>query len=149
MARPKSYRDLIVWQKAMELARQIYLLSQGLPKNEAYGLLTQMRRAAVSVPSNIAEGHGRLTDSQFRHFLGNARGSLYEVQTQVELAGNLGYFDENSIRELMDRGLEVARLMNGLITVLGKQDERLTGARTSSANTANSADKDSTHEDTH
>jgi len=133
----------------MELARQIYLLSQGLPKNEAYGLLTQMRRAAVSVPSNIAEGHGRLTDSQFRHFLGNARGSLYEVQTQVELAGNLGYFDENSIRELMDRGLEVARLMNGLITVLGKQDERLTGARTSSANTANSADKDSTHEDTH
>jgi four helix bundle protein len=123
----------------MELARQIYLLSQGLPKNEAYGLLTQMRRAAVSVPSNIAEGHGRLTDSQFRHFLGNARGSLYEVQTQVELAGNLGYFDEKSICELMDRGWEVARLMNGLIAVLGKQDERLTGVRTSSANTANSA----------
>jgi len=74
MARPKSYRELIVWQKAMAMAKRAYELSQGLPKSESYGLLTQMRRAAVSVPSNIAEGHGRLTDLQFRHFLGNARG---------------------------------------------------------------------------
>jgi four helix bundle protein len=104
----------------MSLARQAYSVSQGLPRTEAYGLLTQIRRAAVSVPSNIAEGHGRLTDSQFRHFLGNARGSLYEMQTQVELAGDLGYFDEKLVRELMDQGREVARLMNGLITVLGR-----------------------------
>ena len=90
MARPKSYRDLIVWQKAMGLARQAYVLSQGLPKHETFGLLTQIRRATGSVPSNIAEGHGRLTDLQFRHFLGNARGSLYEMQTQIELAGDLG-----------------------------------------------------------
>ena len=123
MARPKSYRELIVWQKAMALARQAYTLSQGLPKTEAYGLLTQIRRAAVSVPSNIAEGHGRLTDLQFRHFLGNARGSLYEMQTQLELAGGLGYLDEKLVRELMDQGWEVARLINGLLAVLG-QDKR-------------------------
>jgi four helix bundle protein len=120
MARPKSYRELIVWQKAMALARHVYALSQELPKSEAYGLLSQIRRSAVSVPSNIAEGHGRLTDSQFRHFLGNARGSLYEMQTQLELAGDLGYFDEQQLKELMDQGWEVARLINGLISALGR-----------------------------
>jgi four helix bundle protein len=120
MARSKSYRELIVWQKAMSLARQAYTLTRGLPKSEAYGLLTQVRRAAVSVPSNIAEGHGRLTDSQFRHFLGNARGSLYEMQTQVELAGGLGYIEEKLVEDLMVQGGEVARLINGLVSVLGK-----------------------------
>src|ERR1039458_149838 len=120
MARTKSYRELIVWQKAMSLARQAYALTRRLPKSEAYGLLTQIRRAAVSVPSNIAEGHGRLTDSQFRHFLGNARGSLYEMQTQVELAGGLGYIDEKLVEDLMVQGGEVARLINGLVSALGK-----------------------------
>jgi four helix bundle protein len=123
MARPKSYRDLIVWQKAMALTRHVYVLSQELPKSEAYGLLTQIRRAAVSVPSNIAEGHGRLTDLQFRNFLGTARGSLYEMQTQLELAGNLGYLDEKPVRELMDQGWEVARLINGLLSALGRGKE--------------------------
>jgi four helix bundle protein len=106
-----------------------YSLTCGLPKSEAYGLLTQIRRAAVSVPSNIAEGHGRLTDSQFRHFLGNARGSLYEMQTQIELAGDLGYLDEKLVHELMDQGQEVARLINGLISALrqSKLDERKDG----------------------
>ncbi len=139
MARPKSYRDLVVWQKAMELAQQTYTLSQGLPKNEAYGLLAQMRRAAVSMPSNIAEGHGRLTDSQFRHFLGNARGSLCEMQTQLELSSNLGYLDGKRVCELMDQGREVARLINGLITVLGQPQERVAAERANSVNNANSA----------
>ena len=120
MARSKSYRELIVWQKAMALTRSAYTLSQELPKSEAYGLQTQIRHAAVSVPSNIAEGHGRLTDSQFRHFLGNARGSLYELQTQLELAGDLGYLDQILVRELMERGSEVARLINGLVAVMGR-----------------------------
>ena len=120
MARPKSYRELIVWQKAMILARQAYTLSKALPKSEAYGLLAQIRRAAVSVPSNIAEGHGRLTDSQFRHFLGNARGSLYELQTQLELACDLGYIDREPLRELMAGGAEVGRLINGLVSALGR-----------------------------
>ena len=120
MARQKSYRDLVVWQKSMILARRAYLISQELPKSEAYGLLTQIRRAAVSVPSNIAEGHGRLTDSQFRHFLGNARGSLYELQTQIELAGDLGYIDKAHVQEMMELGWEVARLINGLVSVLSQ-----------------------------
>jgi four helix bundle protein len=120
MARPKSYRELVVWQKAMALTRRVYALSQELPKSETYGMLSQIRRAAVSVPSNIAEGHGRLTDLQFRHFLGNARGSLYEMQTQLELAGDLDYFDKRLVQELIDQGWEVARLINGLLAVLGR-----------------------------
>lgn len=124
MARSKSYRELIVWQKAMTLARQVYALSEELPKSEAYGLFSQIRRAAVSVPSNIAEGHGRLTDSQFRHFLGIARGSLYEMQTQLELAGDLGYLDKKFVLELMDNGWEVARLINGLLSVLGRSENQ-------------------------
>jgi four helix bundle protein len=140
MARSKSYRELIVWQKAMSLARQAYTLTRGLPKSEAYGLLTQVRRAAVSVPSNIAEGHGRLTDSQFRHFLGNARGSLYEMQTQVELAGGLGYIEEKLVEELMVQGGEVARLINGLAK-LRTTTPTLSANSASSANNANSAHK--------
>jgi len=105
----------------MALARRAYVISNDLPKSEAYGLLNQIRRAAVSVPSNIAEGHGRLTDSQFRHFLGNARGSLYEMETQVELAGDLGYLRAELVAELMEQGREVARLINGLVTALGRE----------------------------
>ena len=133
MARPKSYRDLIVWQKAMALARQIYALTESLPKREAYGLTDQMRRSSVSVASNVAEGHGRLTDLQFRHFLGNARGSLYEMQTQLELAIDLGYLDKAKGLELMDQGWEVARILNGLLKSLR------TNARPNSANPANPA----------
>ena len=119
MARPKNYRDLIVWQKAMAMARRTYALTQALPKSEAYGLLSQIRRAAVSVPSNIAEGHGRFTDAQFRYFFGNARGSLSELQTQLELAGDLGYLDKRLVHEAMEQGVEVARLINGLVASMG------------------------------
>ena len=119
MARPKNYRDLIVWQKAMAMANRTYALTQGLPKSEAYGLLSQIRRAAVSVPSNIAEGHGRFTDAQFRYFFGNARGSLSELQTQLELAGDLGYLDKRLVHEAMEHGVEVARLINGLVASMG------------------------------
>ena len=144
MARPKSYRDLIVWQKAMGLARQAYALSLSLPKNEAYGLLSQMRRAAVSVPSNIAEGHGRLTDLQFRHFLGNARGSLYELQTQMELASDLGYLEPVGVHDAMEKGCEVGRLMNGLLASMSRDaNSATTPYPANSANTANSAKKGS------
>jgi four helix bundle protein len=131
MARPKDFRELIVWQKAMALARSIYAVTGDLPKKECYGMVAQMRRAAVSIPSNIAEGHGRLTDSQFRHFLGNARGSLYELQTQMELAGDLRYIETQVVHSLMGQGSEVARLINGLIASLNHR-----GAETSSANSA-------------
>jgi four helix bundle protein len=117
-ARTRHYRDLQVWQKAMELARLVYRETEGLPKAETYGFQSQMRRAAVSIPSNIAEGHGRLDDGHFRQFLANSRGSLFELQTQLELAGDLNLMDEGRVKELMSACEEVARLINGLIGVL-------------------------------
>jgi len=138
MARPKSYRELIAWQKAMALARQVYRLTENLPKREAYGLTDQVRRAAVSVPSNIAEGYGRLSDLQFRQFLGNARGSLCEMQTQVELATDLDYLRKEDGRELMIDAAEVGRILNGLIASL-KSRPIARASGTSSANTANPA----------
>src|SRR5579875_2284019 len=82
----RHFRDLQVWQKSMALAAAVYSLTDGFPKREVFGLTSQMRRSAVSVPSNIAEGHGRLSDPSFALFLGHARGSLYELETQTELA---------------------------------------------------------------
>jgi four helix bundle protein len=81
----QSFRDLLVWQKSMELTVAIYRLTQEFPREEIYGLTSQIRRAAVSVPSNIAEGQGRLNPSEFRQFLGIARGSVREIQTQPEI----------------------------------------------------------------
>jgi len=129
----------------MGLARHAYSLSCALPKNEAYGQLSQIRRSAVSVPSNIAEGHGRLTDLQFRHSLGNARGSLYEMQTQIELAGDIGYLSNEQVSKLMEQGAEVARLINGLLASMSGAGTSVR-AETDSANpasTANSARKGS------
>src|SRR5947209_4599857 len=124
MARPQSYRDLIAWQKAMILARRVYKVTETLPRREAFGMTDQMRRASVSVASNIAEGYGRLTDLQFRHFLGNARGSLFELQTQMELAIDLGYVEKEMGRELFEQGSEVARILNGLLRSLATQAAR-------------------------
>lgn len=138
MARPKSYRDLIVWQKEMNLARQAYAVTVGLPKTEAYGLLSQIRRAAVSIPSNIAGGQGRLTDLQLRHFLGNAHGSLYELRTQIELASDLGYFNRDLVSDLMSQSDEVARLLNGLLASLKPIQD---GTKFNAANSANTAGK--------
>jgi S23 ribosomal protein. len=139
MARPKNFRDLIVWQKAMALARDVYKASSALPQRESYGLASQIRRAALSIPSNIAEGHGRLTDLQFRHFLGNARGSLFELQTQLELAANLSYFDTKQARNLMDQSTEVARLINGLLSSMKRNRNAVEASSAGSANTAISA----------
>jgi four helix bundle protein len=107
-----------------------------MPKAESIDLRSQLRRSAISVPSNIAEGHGRLTDAQFRHFLGNARGSLCEAQTQIELAREFGWIQFGQVQKLMELSEEVARLLNGLIAVLGKPE----GSQANSANGANHAD---------
>ncbi|MGA2889320.1 MAG: four helix bundle protein [Terracidiphilus sp.] len=85
----QSFRDLQVWQRSMQLAIAVYRLTRESPREEIYGLTSQMRRSAVSVPSNIAEGQGRLNPSEFRQFLGIARGSLCELQTQLEIARSL------------------------------------------------------------
>ena len=89
--RTRHFTELLVWQRSMGLARSIYQVTEYLPKSEMFGLSSQLRRAAVSVPSNIAEGHGRLSDQLFRVFLAQARGSLFEVQTQLMLSADLGF----------------------------------------------------------
>jgi len=103
----------------MELGRAIYLSTEEFPKSEMFGLRMQLRRSAVSVASNIAEGHGRLTDAQLRNSLGMARGSLYELQTQIELARDLKFFDVEASERLFDLAVDVAKLINGLLGVLG------------------------------
>ncbi|HUR36898.1 MAG TPA: four helix bundle protein [Terriglobales bacterium] len=114
----KAYTELIAWQKAVLLVTEIYKVSKTFPKDEVYGLTAQIRRAAVSVPSNIAEGQGRLTRGEFKQFLGNARGSLFEVQTQVHIAANLGYLEKEEASKFLESTNEVARIMNGLLKSL-------------------------------
>ena len=114
--RMRSYEDLVVWQKAMLLAKMVYLLQKGLPKGEMYGLGDQIRRAVVSIPSNIAEGFGRGSDVEFNRFLSISRGSLFEVKTQLQLSENLGLLEvNNEIWDLID---EVGKLINGLSKTL-------------------------------
>ena len=113
-----KYKDLIVWQKAKQLATEIYRVTNGFPKSELYGLTSQLRRAAVSVVSNIAEGQGRLTKGEFLNFLGQSRGSLLELGTQLAIAVDLKYLDTNEYMKLEDRSAEVQRLLNGLIESL-------------------------------
>ncbi|HKN15867.1 MAG TPA: four helix bundle protein [Candidatus Sulfotelmatobacter sp.] len=113
-----SYRDLIVWKKSMALVLDVYRLTQAFPKIETYGLTSQLRRAAVSVPSNIAEGQARISTGEFRQFLGNARGSLMEVETQILLAQELGYLEEHESGNLLGTTAEVGRILNGLLASL-------------------------------
>ncbi|HVT97185.1 MAG TPA: four helix bundle protein [Acidobacteriaceae bacterium] len=116
--RTRYFRDLLVWQKSMQLAKAVYQGTSGFPKSEVFGLSGQMRRAAVSVPSNIAEGHGRLSDGSMRVFLAQARGSLYELETQIELASGLGYLELEAEKELLESCREIGRMLNGLLAVL-------------------------------
>ena len=114
----KSYRELIVWQKAMDLVEMIYCLTRCFPNEELYGMTSQIRRASVSVPSNIAEGQGRRTTSDFLRFLSIANGSLKEVETQVFIAQRLHYINEQQACEALDLTAEVGRLINGLMNSL-------------------------------
>ena len=111
----KCYRDLIVWQKSMALVTQIYHLTAGLPFDEVCGLRSQIRRSAVSVPSNIAEGYGRNSTKDYIRFLQVAMGSLFEVQTQIEISVNLGYKDRDSIAGLWEATREIERMLSSLI----------------------------------
>jgi len=117
----QSYRDLVVWKKSMALVLNVYRCTQAFPKIETYGLTSQLRRAVISVPSNIAEGQGRLSTGEFRQFLGNARGSLMEVETQILVAQDLGYFDQNQSEALLSATAEVGRILNGLLASLPKR----------------------------
>jgi len=111
-----DYRDLVAWQKAMDLVEGIYLATAEFPREERYGLSSQVRRAAVSVPSNIAGGQGRRTsDDEFVRFLQIAMGSLAELQTQLELAVRLRFLDQQRAIALQSSSDEVGRLLSGLV----------------------------------
>lgn len=114
----ESFRDLLAWQKAMTLVTEVYRATEAFPKNELYGLTSQVRRSAVSVPSNIAEGKGRFTKKEYVHFLANARGSLCEMQTQLEIAMNLGYLADTAFNDLDQQAREVGRVLNGLMKAI-------------------------------
>jgi len=110
-----TYRDLRVWQNAMELALKIYHATTKFPRDEIYGLTSQLRRAAVSVPSNIAEGKGRSSDKELLQFLSRARGSVYELQTQLEVAKSLGYLSSVDGLAIGEQADDVGRMLNGMI----------------------------------
>jgi four helix bundle protein len=112
---PYAYRDLIVWQRAVDFVIAVYDATKRFPRDEVYGLTAQVRRAAVSIPSNIAEGQGRLTEGEFRHFLGQARGSLLELETQIEIARRLKYVPDAECVLLFRQTSELGKILNGLI----------------------------------
>jgi four helix bundle protein len=117
----KSFRDSIAWQRAMDLSHEIYQVTRSFPKEEIFGLTNQLRRASVSIASNIAEGQGRLTPGEFLHFLGMARGSAFEVETQLEIAKREGFANVAAIERAQSIASEVVRILNAVITSLRKQ----------------------------
>ena len=114
----KSYRELLVWQKSIQLTVMVYQLSKTFPREEIYGLTSQMRRCAVSIPSNIAEGAGRLNTPEFRQFLGIARGSSFELQTQLTIAKELGFGDNGQIVAAEQLCNEVGKMIFGAVAGL-------------------------------
>jgi four helix bundle protein len=117
----QSYRDLLVWQKGIVLAKQIYKLTSAFPSEEKFGLISQMRRAAVSVPSNIAEGQARHTTGEFVLFISHAEGSLAELDTQVTLAIELNFLTTDQAKPCIDSVSELRRMLNGLRRVISGQ----------------------------
>lgn len=114
----QSFRDLEVWQQSMELAATTYRLTREFPRDELFGITAQLRRASVSIPSNIAEGQGRLATREFRHFLGIAQGSNYELQTQLELARTFGLGDRKLVDEAAALSMRVGQMISKLLSVL-------------------------------
>jgi four helix bundle protein len=112
-----SFRDLQVWQESMDLTVAVYCLTQAFPREEAFGLTSQLRRSSISIPSNIAEGQGRLNTREFRQFLGIARGSICEVQTQLEIAHRLNYGDSQLLTTAEDLSHEIGKM---IYVILGK-----------------------------
>ena len=111
----KDYKDLTAWQKAMQLAVEVYRLTRLLPKEESFGLIGQLRRAAASVPSNIAEGYGRASTVEYARFLKIARGSLYELETQLYLCNALEYLDREAAAYAFSLSAEVGRMLNTML----------------------------------
>jgi len=110
----RSYRDLLVWQKSMKFVQEVYAASATFPREEMYGLTSQVRRAAVSIPSSIAEGHGRRSQREFSQFLRISRGSIMEVETQLQIAASLGFISERHSDQLLKQSEELGKMLDGL-----------------------------------
>lgn len=113
----KHYRDMIVWQKSMDLVDEVYRLTRHLPKEEMLALAGQMRRAAISIPSNIAEGHGRQTIREFKHFLSIAKGSVAEVETQIMIGTRQNYFSDTDAEHALRLCDEIGKMLTKLISM--------------------------------
>ena len=111
----QSYRQLIAWQKSMDFVMDVYKVTKAFPRDELYGLATQLRRAAVAVPTNITDGQARFSPNEFFYFLGRARGALVEAETQLLIAQNLNYFTAEQGQQLLDKAADVGKILNGLI----------------------------------
>ena len=122
--RRRNHKDLILWQKAMALAVDVHRLSKLLPRDELFGLTSQLRRAAVSIPSNIAEGAARRSTREFIHFLHIARGSFAELETQLRLACQIGYLTDSALAPVLGRLDEVGRLLNAVISGLRRRERQ-------------------------
>jgi four helix bundle protein len=112
----ESHRDLLVWQKSMDLVEAIYRVTLKLPSHEQYGLISQLRRAAVSIPSNIAEGYGRQSTGNYRQFLSVSRGSLLELETQIEICVRLGYLAQPDTMGIFTATTELSKMLTSLIS---------------------------------
>lgn len=121
----QNYRDLKVWQKAMALAKSVYVLCEKLPKDQKYTLVNQIQRAVISVPANIAEGRSRHTAKEFTYFLNIARGSLAEVETYLLLIADLGYASNHEVAPMLESGSEITRMLFGLRDSLEDSPKRL------------------------
>lgn len=119
----QTYRDLIVWQKSIEMVKEVYLLVKKLPKEETYALSDQLRRAAVSVPSNIAEGYGRTSTKDYINFLCIARGSKCELETQLIICQELGYLSKDDIKSPMFLCEEIGKMLSGMTNKLKAKTE--------------------------
>jgi len=120
---PQDVQELAVWQKAIDLTVCIYKLTRAFPKDELYGLISQLRRASVSIASNIAEGRGRLNQREFRQFLGVALGSVFETKTQLVVAGKLEMGNKAEIDEAAVLSEEVSKMLTSLINKLGSESK--------------------------
>ncbi len=116
----KNYRDLVVWKRSIELVKETYKLMRFLPKEETYALSNQIRRAVVSIPSNIAEGNGRASTKDYARFLSMARGSKYELETQLLICVELNYLTQEQIAYAMNLSEEIGRMLNVIIAKLGE-----------------------------
>jgi four helix bundle protein len=118
-----SYQNLIIWQKAIDLVKQIYTITNNFPKSELYGLTSQIRRASVSIPSNIAEGHGRRTSKEFAQFYSVAYGSTLELETQLYLAKELGFLSNEDYGKIHQNLQEVSKMLNSITYKLKLKSE--------------------------